>query len=112
LNYSDFSNEKDRAQNIKRLKSNISLPDPINDKQNLEMLPYCQHPAILKVKPRVGRALLFYNYAPNLMDQEIWHGACPLVSGEKWIAQRWFRLYPLQDAISVWGSPAGVDVYG
>jgi len=75
------------------------------------MIPYCNSSYPLKIKPKKGRALLFYNMAPNLKDQVLWHGSCPVVSGEKWIAQRWFTNYPIPQAVEVWGIPRIPQLY-
>ncbi|CAE7246995.1 P4H6 [Symbiodinium natans] len=49
-------------------------------------------PELLRVAPREGRAVLFFNH--HLLgekDVRAVHASCPVLSGEKWLAQRWFR---------------------
>eukprot|EP00747_Dinoflagellata_sp_TGD_P198441 gnl/TRDRNA2_/TRDRNA2_71486_c0_seq1.p1 gnl/TRDRNA2_/TRDRNA2_71486_c0~~gnl/TRDRNA2_/TRDRNA2_71486_c0_seq1.p1 ORF type:complete len:282 (+),score=39.44 gnl/TRDRNA2_/TRDRNA2_71486_c0_seq1:1-846(+) len=44
------------------------------------------------VTPQKGRALLFYSYDLDGRHNSLsLHGSCPVVSGEKWIAQQWFH---------------------
>ncbi|CAN1141398.1 Probable prolyl 4-hydroxylase 9 [Linum perenne] len=46
----------------------------------------------LKVKPRQGDGLLFYNVFPNTtIDRKSLHGSCPVIKGEKWVATKWIR---------------------
>ncbi|CAN0906631.1 Probable prolyl 4-hydroxylase 9 [Linum grandiflorum] len=46
----------------------------------------------LKVKPRQGDGLLFYNVFPNgTIDKISLHGSCPVIKGEKWVATKWIR---------------------
>ncbi|XP_010417065.1 PREDICTED: prolyl 4-hydroxylase 13-like [Camelina sativa] len=46
----------------------------------------------LKVKPRQGDAIFFYNLFPNkTIDQTSLHGSCPVIKGEKWVATKWIR---------------------
>lgn len=76
---------------------------------------YCNDPAVLKVNPRPGDAVLFWDYIPrpDIGDHKMYprsgghdtsnsdteafddptalHGGCPVVEGEKWIATRWIR---------------------
>lgn len=50
---------------------------------------------LLKIQSKRGRALLFFNH--RLDGKQDWlaeHGACPILKGEKWIMQRWFRYKP------------------
>lgn len=57
----------------------------------------CRDPAVLRVAPRRGDALLFFSTRPT--DGEIsplsLHGSCPILGGEKWIAQQWAREAPV-----------------
>lgn len=56
------------------------------------MAPYCASDFYLKVRPEAGKAILFYNYAPNYqMDEYAVHGSCPIRRGRKAILQRWMR---------------------
>ena len=45
------------------------------------------------VKPEKGKAVLFYNVTPDgdVIDESL-HGGNPVLSGEKWIANKWIRL--------------------
>lgn len=46
----------------------------------------------IKVTPRKGDALLFYNCDPNgNVDPRTLHGGAPVVRGEKWLATKWLR---------------------
>jgi len=46
----------------------------------------------LRVAPRAGDALLFWNVHPNAtLDKRALHGGCPVVRGEKWVATKWIR---------------------
>ncbi|CAH2061407.1 unnamed protein product [Thlaspi arvense] len=46
----------------------------------------------LKVKPKQGDAIFFYNLLPNgTIDQRSLHGSCPVIKGEKWVATKWIR---------------------
>lgn len=46
----------------------------------------------LVVRPQKGRAVLFYSYDLDGRHNALsLHGSCPVVNGEKWIAQQWFR---------------------
>jgi len=60
-------------------KDGVSIPDA------------CTHPQGFKVKPKRGRAIIFYSMLPdgNLDDNSL-HGGCPVVAGEKWAANWWF----------------------
>jgi len=45
---------------------------------------------ILKVKPEVGKAILFYNQLPDgNYDERSQHAALPVVKGEKWLTNLW-----------------------
>lgn len=56
------------------------------------MAPYCESDFYLKVRPEVGKAVLFYSYSPNYaLDEYAVHGACPIHRGHKAIFQRWMR---------------------
>ncbi|CAI5493712.1 unnamed protein product [Closterium sp. Naga37s-1] len=49
----------------------------------------------LKVKPRMGDALLFWSIYPNgTIDPTSLHGSCPVVKGSKWVATKWIRDKP------------------
>lgn len=51
----------------------------------------------IKVKPKKGRAILFFNHDLDMKkDPKALHAACPAYEGAKWIAQRWFRMVPYQ----------------
>lgn len=42
------------------------------------------------VKPKSGRAVLFYSQRPNgEEDKTVLHGACPVLNGTKWAANLW-----------------------
>jgi len=45
---------------------------------------------ILKVKPEVGKAVLFYNQLPDgNYDERSQHAALPVIEGEKWLTNLW-----------------------
>jgi len=47
----------------------------------------------IKVVPRKGDALLFYNCGPEgNVDPRTLHGGAPVVQGEKWLATKWLRM--------------------
>jgi hypothetical protein len=44
----------------------------------------------LKVKPEVGKAILFYNQLPDgNYDERSQHAALPILEGEKWLTNLW-----------------------
>ena len=46
----------------------------------------------LKVIPRKGTALLFYNVMPDGEIEPLsFHGADPVITGEKWVLTKWMR---------------------
>eukprot|EP00746_Dinoflagellata_sp_MGD_P142592 gnl/MRDRNA2_/MRDRNA2_75528_c0_seq1.p1 gnl/MRDRNA2_/MRDRNA2_75528_c0~~gnl/MRDRNA2_/MRDRNA2_75528_c0_seq1.p1 ORF type:complete len:577 (-),score=101.18 gnl/MRDRNA2_/MRDRNA2_75528_c0_seq1:35-1765(-) len=52
----------------------------------------------IRVKPKQGRAVLFFSHKMDgTQDRLSEHIACPSHSGEKWIAQRWFRWVQYQN---------------
>ena len=55
----------------------------------------------LRVYPRQGRVIMFYSLKANgAHDDASLHGACPVVDGTKWAANKW-----------VWNSPIGLGGY-
>ncbi|CAE8649075.1 unnamed protein product, partial [Polarella glacialis] len=47
--------------------------------------------------PKKGRALVFYSHdLTGTLNQKAIHCSCPVLQGENWIVQAWFRnaLYP------------------
>eukprot|EP00930_Biecheleria_cincta_P033070 TRINITY_DN22906_c0_g1_i1.p1 TRINITY_DN22906_c0_g1~~TRINITY_DN22906_c0_g1_i1.p1 ORF type:complete len:570 (-),score=87.86 TRINITY_DN22906_c0_g1_i1:93-1802(-) len=57
----------------------------------------CDRDDLLRIKPKKGRAVLFFNHdMTGQKDFGAEHAACPVKRGEKWIAQRWFRYQPYQ----------------
>lgn len=48
--------------------------------------------AKVKVFPKKGNAVLFYNVTPDGMDDpRSFHGGAPVLEGEKWIVTKWLR---------------------
>lgn len=46
----------------------------------------------LRIRPARGDALLFYSFRPDGSFEPLsLHGSCPVVRGDKWIAQQWVR---------------------
>eukprot|EP01012_Entosiphon_sulcatum_P059149 TRINITY_DN83463_c0_g1_i1.p1 TRINITY_DN83463_c0_g1~~TRINITY_DN83463_c0_g1_i1.p1 ORF type:complete len:310 (+),score=47.50 TRINITY_DN83463_c0_g1_i1:35-964(+) len=63
-------------------------------KEQPAMEPYCNNGAYFKIKPKQGRALIFFNHLPDLrVDEMALHGACPVKRGRKVVAQRWIRFW-------------------
>jgi len=51
----------------------------------------------LKVKPEMGKVIIFYSlHANGVEDEYSLHGACPVIAGTKWAANKW-----------VWNAPMG-----
>lgn len=51
--------------------------------------------AKVKVFPKKGNAVLFYNVTPDgVEDPNSFHGGAPVIKGEKWIATKWMREKP------------------
>eukprot|EP00927_Polykrikos_kofoidii_P027764 TRINITY_DN24320_c0_g1_i1.p1 TRINITY_DN24320_c0_g1~~TRINITY_DN24320_c0_g1_i1.p1 ORF type:complete len:671 (+),score=107.82 TRINITY_DN24320_c0_g1_i1:86-2098(+) len=60
--------------------------------------PEMDHPTSVRVVPKKGRAVLFFNHHPNgKVDKSASHLSCPVTKGVKWIVQRWFRYEPYQN---------------
>lgn len=59
------------------------------------MQQFCDHPAVLRFRPRAGHALIWANHDTELgLDYMTLHGGCPMVEGgQKVIVQRWIRFY-------------------
>jgi len=90
---------------------------PVADKKNFDekefrerrggdlynLSKYC-HNSSLVVKPKKGRAVLFYNH--NLdnkgwlgeMDKQSLHGGCDITKGIKWMANNWLTAPPKENA--------------
>ena len=73
---------------------------------NLEYI--CGQENVLKIAPKAGRAIFWYNHHTDLSwDQNTLHGACHVKKGIKYVAQRWVRWHtsetdgdnPLQNAL-------------
>ena len=67
----------------------------VNHQQNL--MRHCQD-AKLRVYPKKGKAVLWYNHLVNPetgwvgdIDHFTWHGGCPVEEGDKWIANFWIK---------------------
>eukprot|EP00811_Abedinium_folium_P035921 NODE_8676_length_1477_cov_6.843704.p1 GENE.NODE_8676_length_1477_cov_6.843704~~NODE_8676_length_1477_cov_6.843704.p1 ORF type:complete len:433 (-),score=110.54 NODE_8676_length_1477_cov_6.843704:25-1323(-) len=57
--------------------------------------PYCESDYYLRVRPVMGKAILFFSYRPDQsMDEYAYHAACPVLNGHKAILQRWMRFDP------------------
>eukprot|EP01138_Halocafeteria_seosinensis_P008152 gb/GECG01008332.1/.p1 GENE.gb/GECG01008332.1/~~gb/GECG01008332.1/.p1 ORF type:complete len:414 (+),score=72.55 gb/GECG01008332.1/:1-1242(+) len=104
-----------QAKNLSKL-TGITLPedeaDPAWDDSDLpevgethqdvqpSMQQFCDHPRVLKFRPRQGDAIMWFNHDPELLlDSKTVHGGCPPKTDEngytpqKTIAQRWMRYY-------------------
>lgn len=78
------------------------LPQLFHEHQGFPPIePYCNDALAgsLKIAPRIGRAVVFYNHAPDLKIHggEALHGGCPPLSDDKWIAQTWVRWYKVDE---------------
>ncbi|CAG5122970.1 unnamed protein product, partial [Candidula unifasciata] len=48
----------------------------------------------LLLHPVKNSALFWYNFTPSgHQEEQIWHQGCPVVVGEKWIANKWILSY-------------------
>jgi 2OG-Fe(II) oxygenase superfamily len=72
-----------------------ALPESVGNLFRLDITPFCEHPDVLKILPRAGDGILWFNHEPDLtMDKRALHGGCPPTDGaSKTIAQRWMRFY-------------------
>lgn len=53
--------------------------------------------AKVKVFPKKGNAVLFYNVNPDGVEDPLsFHGGAPVIKGEKWIATKWMREKPFR----------------
>jgi prolyl 4-hydroxylase len=51
----------------------------------------------LKVKPEVGKVIIFYSMKPDgKLDPSSLHGACPVQEGVKWAANKWVWNEPMR----------------
>ena len=49
----------------------------------------------ISVKPELGSALFWFNMgAKNNYDSRIYHLGCPVLYGNKWIANKWVKWMP------------------
>jgi len=76
-----------------------SLPMPLNihnlDEGIAPIADYCLTDQFLRVSPQAGDAIVFYSMKPHLqIDEDAWHGACPVTAGTKLIVQRWIKVVP------------------
>lgn len=63
-----------------------------HDTQPWNLRHYCARDDILKIEPRAGRAIFWYNHHTDLTwDQNTLHGACHVGAGVKYVSQRWVR---------------------
>ncbi|CAK9102454.1 unnamed protein product [Durusdinium trenchii] len=66
-------------------------------KQKFGIQNCCDREGLLRISPKKGRAVLFFNHdTAGEIDMMAEHAACQVKRGEKWIAQRWFRYEPYQ----------------
>jgi prolyl 4-hydroxylase len=50
----------------------------------------------LKVKPEIGKVIIFYNMKyDGTTDTQSLHGACPVINGTKWAANKWVWNEPM-----------------
>lgn len=65
-----------------------------------------------EVEPRAGRMALFHNCRPgtDVLHPDSLHGGAPVVRGEKWAFNLWFRARPMSER-QVFSAPARVEKY-
>eukprot|EP00747_Dinoflagellata_sp_TGD_P145589 gnl/TRDRNA2_/TRDRNA2_176601_c4_seq5.p1 gnl/TRDRNA2_/TRDRNA2_176601_c4~~gnl/TRDRNA2_/TRDRNA2_176601_c4_seq5.p1 ORF type:complete len:636 (+),score=105.02 gnl/TRDRNA2_/TRDRNA2_176601_c4_seq5:2-1909(+) len=57
-------------------------------------------PGSVRVVPKKGRAILFWSHHSNgKKNEKSAHSGCPVLGGEKWIAQLWFRFVPYEERV-------------
>jgi hypothetical protein len=57
----------------------------------------------LAVKPNKGDAILFHSMKPNgELEERSMHGACPVISGEKWSMTKWWAARWLPGPTPAW----------
>ena len=63
----------------------------------------------LEVEPLPGRIVLFHNIKDGTHDRHknSLHGGLPVIAGEKWACNLWFRAHPYQTAPSAGASRSG-----
>mmetsp|Transcript_27338 Transcript_27338/g.63743 ORF Transcript_27338/g.63743 Transcript_27338/m.63743 type:complete len:290 (+) Transcript_27338:75-944(+) len=50
------------------------------------------HTSVKQIHPKKGKAILFHTHDPDGKRNELsLHGSCPVLEGEKWLIQAWFR---------------------
>ena len=49
----------------------------------------------IHVKPEIGSALYWFNFGPySNYDSRVIHSGCPVLFGNKWIANKWVKWLP------------------
>lgn len=71
------------------------------DGKSRSLISHCcelNWPGVLKIPPRRGRAVLFFNhhYFTQELNQKSQHAGCPVQAGDKWIFQRFLFTHPYQ----------------
>ncbi|WOL14282.1 hypothetical protein Cni_G23062 [Canna indica] len=65
---------------------------PYSDDGDINSWANCEG-AGFAVKPRKGDAFLFFSLHVNgTADVKSFHGSCPVIEGEKWVATKWIRV--------------------
>ena len=68
-----------------------------HDTEPWNLQHYCNQNETLKIKPKRGRAIFWYNHHTDLSwDPNTIHGACHVKKGIKYVAQRWIRWHTTQ----------------
>ena len=96
----------DAAAGVRSDAEDIALREPPTSEeiQLPRMQPYCDEERLLRVAPRAGTALLFYNHLPNgSYDPRSLHGGCPPIGDTKWFAQRFIFEQPLPASVAAHG---------
>ena len=81
-----------RSRSQRRYEQLRNNPHLRHDDKELDQ--FCRGSDTLKVKPKKGRAVMWHNHLPDLnFNDRSFHAGCPVLQGEKLIAQRWIRWY-------------------
>lgn len=103
MTFLTFSKKADSDQDINVATIFVPYKQVFRDSGKRNLNHYCQA-ANLKLLPRKGTAVLWYNHFVNettgwmgAVDKLTWHGGCPVVRGNKWIMNRWIAATPERD---------------
>eukprot|EP01062_Namystynia_karyoxenos_P006298 TRINITY_DN12205_c0_g1_i1.p1 TRINITY_DN12205_c0_g1~~TRINITY_DN12205_c0_g1_i1.p1 ORF type:complete len:292 (+),score=85.87 TRINITY_DN12205_c0_g1_i1:60-935(+) len=79
-------------------------PHPAALRERPALARYCDSPSVLRVRPRLGLGVHWFNHHPDLSpDPSALHGSCPVRGGGvKWIMQRWIRWFTEANGNRLW----------